>query len=1124
MANQFGGFGGFGETQNQVTVDDLLNAAKLQGGRVAEVAAELADPRRSIISTIGSGFKNAFTGFMDLIAKPNQAVAAMISPDIDLKTAFKENVSVSDVVFGDKDVKSLTTFQKVGDFVARTAVDVLTDPLTYVTFGASRGVLGLSSASKAFAGEKTAAKLGLKNVGDKFALSENAEKLANEFLIEQRKGLRTDFFSSKRQDLVKQLRAVGVDEASRKDAYFAIREFDESISDQLTNTILNGRLSKDYAVQTVGKLIEKHPALIETLVDKGGIKFFGKSILSGQRISGVVAAIPGMTVLDHLTQPARNALGAAFSRDYVFDPRNPRSGGKLPDEYIRLKQRSSDMVESMQNELMVKLPRIYKEAGLGANEAKFITAAIETGIRPRDPKALEIWERINGVEASAPVLNPRVWDAVGIVKEQIKTNRKMLEASGLPTSNYENYIRHILVKNEVGNMGFRTPPVKDSVSRKFAKISTLVDEAGNRFPVAFHGKPSKATGDVTGTVLKEGEKVNMRFKADGNNFVEVTKGENGRLVEGTSLTRARATIEEAKNFGIDFEENSLTATLLASMEVNKVAVSRHFMQDAAEKLGAKASEAPAGWRPINVTGMKYEGDDLARYMATPSGEEIYFHPLVAKDIEEFTGQMGQDGATEGIMHAYDKLQNLFKATVTSIFPSFHGRNAISNVMLSFMDIGYEALNPVNHAKVAQIIGYNMQHSRLQKAMAAGKEGAAEEFGKLMSRKVFKDNTGYEWTFGELRTVVHNNVVAFHPRNLGQIDQVQFGKDDAMQISEKLFPTSKKDVMMNKFRKVNPFSTNNMAITTGLKVGSLIEDHARLLTFTQNLRATGDPLLAAERTKMFLFDYQNLSNFERKVLRRIIPFYTFSRKNIELQVKTLFSRPGVIAGEIRAVQTIGDTLGGGDLTEEERNALPEWVQSGINTVLRRDGSHVEILSTIGSPIEQPFQQLQPNQALASVSPILRVPAELMSGYSVFHGKPISEVTNAAAFKSAPEPLKDFIGFTEVQGKTKDGKEFTYYASLRPERMHLVMNLPPTARVWSTIKQLQKDDVSTNTKIWQQLVGFNPYEFDLEIEAKRREDELKGELEQVLDTANVGYSINRFIIPKDTTSLGDGFEGP
>jgi hypothetical protein len=700
---------------------------------------------------------------------------------------------------------------------------------------------------------------------------------------------------------------------------------------------------------------------------------------------------------------------------------------------------------------------------------------------------------------------------------------------------------------------------------------------------------------------------------------EVTGKTYRSKVTGKEFTRARATIPEARALGVDFEENSLALMLKASSDAINLSVSKDMMRELAEKMALPASKAPPSYVPVGVTGLKYQGSDISNYLVSPStlkttgGEQLVFHPKTAKFIEDFAKSYGADEASQEFLKKYDKLQNLFKASVTSIFPAFHGRNAISNVMLNFLDIGYHALSPANHVASGNMIMNEARLNQLHKQMMVGgasakssqktaqrlseaadnslknsdvgeragrvkeilkdeaqqtgeirmyEEGgklfiedgrhrlqaaaqggklpkivdrtvertgqksqiiteilerdasrAAEQYSELMLKPAFTDKRGYTWTVGELRNVVKRNVVAFNPRNLGQIDQVQFAQGDMKDIVKELYPTTKWQEQRNKLQNVNIFSTKNKAVQTGLKVGSLVEDQARLVNFMANLKNTGDPLEAAQRTKQFLFDYQNLSNFERTFMRRIIPFYTFTRKNVALQVKTLFQKPGRIAAEIRAVQTIGDALGGGDLSPEERAALPEWMQDGINTVLSRDGSQVEILSTIGSPIEQPFQQFQPNQFLASISPALRVPVELLSGYSAFHGKQLSEVTNAAAFKSAPQAVKDFIGFAEVNGKTKEGKEFTYYTSLRPQRMHLVLNLPPTQRVLSTIKQLQKPDVETSTKVWQQLVGFNPYEFDLEVEAERRAKENQEELEWVLDKSNVGYSINRFILSEE-----------
>ena len=48
--------------------------------------------------------------------------------------------------------------------------------------------------------------------------------------------------------------------------------------------------------------------------------------------------------------------------------------------------------------------------------------------------------------------------------------------------------------------------------------------------------------------------------------------------------------------------------------------------------------------------------------------------------------------------------------------------------------------------------------------------------------------------------------------------------------------------------------------------------------------------AAIHVKKHLFDYDNLSKFEKEFMRRGIPFYTWTRKNLALQLQTLSTKP------------------------------------------------------------------------------------------------------------------------------------------------------------------------------------------------------------------------------------------
>ena len=49
-------------------------------------------------------------------------------------------------------------------------------------------------------------------------------------------------------------------------------------------------------------------------------------------------------------------------------------------------------------------------------------------------------------------------------------------------------------------------------------------------------------------------------------------------------------------------------------------------------------------------------------------------------------------------------------------------------------------------------------------------------------------------------------------------------------------------------------------------------------------------VAAQEVKKSLFDYSDVSRFERDVLKRFMPFYTWTRKNIPAQLASLVKNP------------------------------------------------------------------------------------------------------------------------------------------------------------------------------------------------------------------------------------------
>ena len=373
--------------------------------------------------------------------------------------------------------------------------------------------------------------------------------------------------------------------------------------------------------------------------------------------------------------------------------------------------------------------------------------------------------------------------------------------------------------------------------------------------------------------------------------------------------------------------------------------------------------------------------------------------------------------------------------------------------------------------------------------------------QLSDKLVLTDDFGKKWTFGELRKEIKDNRVAFGDEFTGFLDIRDTIADELGDIT--------KSKAAKVATAVNPFSQQNVAFKTGRAVGNAIEQQARILNFVTNLERTGDVATSAARTKQFLFDYTNLSDFEKNVLRRLIPFYTFTRKNLELQATQLLKQPGKFATQAKLFTGISDLLSGGTLTDKEQKNLPEFLQQGLGILVSRDKNNVQVINNVGLPVEQIFSAIQPNAILGSLSPILAVPLQTAIGKHFFFDRDLSEVNDAKAFQNAPQAVKDYIGYTTR--KNKDGS--LRHIALNPTRLFLISSLPPSSRVVSTISQLEDENVSGKLKVLRQLTGLKPYGADLDKQAEYNEKKKIRELQDLLDETGVAPIFRRSFIPKD-----------
>ena len=1398
-----GGFQGFGSSgDDTLSSQELLMMAKMNGGSLAQVAEELTHPERSILSTIGQGFKKAFQGFVDVISTPSEIVAGLISPDFTVKEAIEQNKRVSDAIFGDTNIFNKdgepTTLQKIGNFLVRTPLDILSDPLTYLTFGTSAGVMGIKSlpkvtlyddAIKAAGLTGKAAKQG--GVVTRAVTSEGDEMLKYLRNVERQASgkIGLEKLAAQRQGLL----AKGVTEETI--------DFSEKELKRLLADTVEAPLKQDFAKATMSKLLANNPALVDTMIDKGGIKYFGKTILSGQRVGAVSALIPGMTMVDNATLGVRNSVAALFDTGLV---KSADGYIRLPEEYVGFKNQLKDLSTSMKTDMFRNLSNVQNELNLTSDEWRLVMDSMSIRKIPADErlanaymKMIDVDEKNLSMLKKAGVQIHNMENHTGLVyvpedtRAFMKTNQFSKEIGSAKVASYAKFIEQV---DGAGlSISQNVPQVKSFVeANKIPNLSKEITEAGSAQDVGFAigratdakiqeltqngmsfadalkdgdvkellelrksvdtipqatqkvGKPealslsykqsaqemkaitdeltetwnklgikkqafeedivklsssiddvmnARLTGELKGMVgstlnnLPSGSRKNAEIimkrieeyvgRADINklkatvkprgaqeivesitskgikeldekaakkivgkilqdekmvqvDLEELNKIIKSQLEKKTAVKKGGTEVveelseeqaskiaklyneSEAARYALarrDLDENALTKLVdvvkkeweadpkgvkqllrslvgsenklnqtieamdLAKMEANKKlsaiprnldsyfvyaegkvekvfkrvaaaateledagfkgfdtnlltayasrslqnqkqALGQHFMEGMIRNFSRKSTEASPDWLPITNSALLEKGKSIGMPLLADNGDELVFHPAIAKSFEKMMEGISNDELTEGFWKNFDKLQRYWKASVTSIFPMFHGRNAISNVFLNMMDLGYEVFNPKTHAMSMDIVAKDRISSRLMKRMVGSGDDAvkaSQEFSEMMGRNMFTDKSGYTWTYGELHKVIKDNGLAFTPNVTGATDI-----GDAGELSKffGLDQSKRKQAL----QKLNPLNVEqNVIIKGGRELGSLIEEQARITNFITNLRNTGDVGHAVSRSKQFLFDYGNLTSFERNVLRRLIPFYSFTKFNLELQAKTLLSSPGRISSQIKAIQSIGDLIGGEQMTAEEQKLLPPWLANSINIKRKGKDGATEIISGFGTPIEQPFSAFQPNQFLGGISPLFRYPVEVMTGYQFFRGKATSEVIDASDFSKAPQAVKDFIGYSEYKGTTKDGKQFSRSVSLKPGNMNFIRNLPWAGRISNIFGQMTDKDTTADAKLLQSITGVQARAIDFEVEAERQERDLQLKLEGLMEDAGVRGSFTRYYTKKNTQQV-------
>lgn len=160
--------------------------------------------------------------------------------------------------------------------------------------------------------------------------------------------------------------------------------------------------------------------------------------------------------------------------------------------------------------------------------------------------------------------------------------------------------------------------------------------------------------------------------------------------------------------------------------------------------------------------------------------------------------------------------------------------------------------------------------------------------------------------------------------------------------------------------------------------------------------------AIDATKKVLFDPKNLSPFEQKYMKKIIPFYTFTKQNLMFQANNILRNTSKYN---RLVKTFNETY---DAVGEENYRQYQKENFELPLFMGDEGLTTAKLNLpvgdLGEYLENPLQRL-----VSSTSPLIKTPFELTSGVDTFTGQDISD-------RSGLETLARSLGLTNVYNAT------------------------------------------------------------------------------------------------------------
>jgi hypothetical protein len=398
--------------------------------------------------------------------------------------------------------------------------------------------------------------------------------------------------------------------------------------------------------------------------------------------------------------------------------------------------------------------------------------------------------------------------------------------------------------------------------------------------------------------------------------------------------------------------------------------------------------------PVSGRLIAHEAVAAARGVPVQTLNDLALPLDVATDMARLGQAYTTPGALAPVVEWWDKVTNLFKSALTTPFPAFHVRNLMSG--------GFNTWRDGSLSTVAAQEAFSVLRGGGLSAETAGKlfPGMTVE---VANTQLLKEVIGNRVAFTRDSRQVSDAVGRIASRPGGMLPSQVPDTSRLRPLSEDVggFLEGFKGGGPKGTTWRDPFATAGVKgdvdkfvpVERGRVLGGTAEDFIRMNHYLGRRLNGSNPAEAAAAVKKYQIDYSadNFTPFENNVLKRIIPWYSFSRKNLPPLLADLADKPGKLAGAMHVATG----------SREPGEFVPPYIAEGSSVAMGESDGTKRFVSSLGLPFEDELVKTIGavaqgdisrtfQQAFGMAQPFVKLPAELATGTQMYSGRKLEDL--------------------------------------------------------------------------------------------------------------------------------------